>query len=69
MSAEEMTLNTEQAMSLNTLNGLFNLLGKDLNEVINFLRFSEDEIAKKCNPSVTGGKCKDGHYWANLSLG
>jgi crossover junction endodeoxyribonuclease RuvC len=21
------------------------------------------------NPSVTGGKCKDGHYWANLSLG
>lgn len=39
-------LKPQQAISLLTLNGFFDLLGIDLNELINFLRFIDDDKAK-----------------------
>lgn len=43
MSDDVITLRRQDLTSLLTLNGLFNLLGKDLNEIVNFLRFMPDE--------------------------
>jgi hypothetical protein len=45
MDTEEIILKREEIPSLLTLNGFFDLLGIDLNQIINFLRFMEDERA------------------------
>lgn len=45
MDTEEIMINPQEITSLLTLNGFFDLLGQDLNQIINFLRFMEDERA------------------------
>jgi hypothetical protein len=46
MSDEVITIRREDIPSLLTLTGLFDLLGKDMNEIINFLRFMSDDNSK-----------------------
>jgi hypothetical protein len=45
MSQEEIMIKQQDLTSLLTLNGFFDLLGQDMNQIINFLRFMEDERA------------------------
>ena len=47
MNIDEIGIDSQDLASLFTLNGLFNLLGKDLNEIVNFLRFIGGEQAKR----------------------
>jgi hypothetical protein len=45
MSEEELMIKQQEIPPLLTLNGFFDLLGQDMNHIINFLRFMEDERA------------------------